>query len=468
LPELINQEIFSQIEGVYTTGVPFHARNQRVDIMIDGKLQPFYFNYSFTPLYDSSGKIYGVMNTAAEITDLNLAKQKIEQSERNFRNMILQSPVAMCILLGPDHVVEVANDLIIELWGKTAADVMHKPIFAGLPDAREQGLEAILDNVYATGETFRGNERPVRLVRKGREELLYLNFVYEPYRDGTGDIHGILAIAVDVTEEVLARQKIEEVVARRTKELALVNDDLKKSNEELAQFAYIASHDLQEPLRKIRTFSQLLETNLEDKLDENARRYFQKINTSSTRMHALIRDVLDYSELVRKDDVYAPVNLNHILEHIKSDYDLLMEQKGATIRSEDLPTIQAIPLQMSQLFGNLIGNALKFSRKDVPPVISISVSVPTADELKETSLAPSGKYIRIRFADNGIGIKEEFSDRIFKIFQRLHRKSEYEGTGIGLAMCKKIALNHHGDINASGSSESGAVFNIFLPVAQEG
>lgn len=465
LPELINQEIFSQIEEVYTTGVPFHKRNQRVDLMIDGKLQPFYFNYSFTPLYDSSGKIYGVMNTAAEITDLNLAKQKIEQSEKNLRSMILQSPAAMCILLGPDHVVEVANDLIIELWGKTSEEVLHKPVFEGLPDAREQGLEQILDNVYNTGETFIGKERPVSLVRKGVEESLYLNFVYEPYRDGDGTIQGIMAIAMDVTEQVLARHKIEEVVAERTRELARVNDDLQRSNEELAQFAYIASHDLQEPLRKIRTFSQMLEQNLSEKLDDSSRSYFKKINTSSTRMHNLIRDVLNYSELMRKEDVYETVNLNQVLENVKSDYELLLEQKGATIVSEELPTIRAIPLQMSQLFGNLIGNALKFSRVGIPPVISISVAVPDAEELKETSLAGDGKYIAIRFADNGIGIKKEFSDRIFKIFQRLHRKSEYEGTGIGLAMCKKIALTHHGDINASGSSEKGAVFNVYLPVA---
>lgn len=466
LPELTDQEIFSQVESVYTTGIPFHGRNQRVDLVVDGKLQAYYFNYSFTPLYDFSGNIYGVMNTAAEITDLNLAKQKIEQSERNLRNMILQSPVAMCILMGPEHVVEVANDLIIELWGKTPEEVLHKPVFEGLPDAREQGLEQILDNVYNTGERFIGKERQVALLRKGVGELLYLNFVYEPYRDGDGTIQGIMAIAIDVTEQVLARHKIEEIVAQRTRELARVNDDLQRSNEELAQFAYIASHDLQEPLRKIRTFSQMLENNLEEKLDDSARNYFKKINTSSTRMHNLIRDLLDYSELMRKEDVYEDVNLNQILEQVKSDYELLMEQKGATIVSEDLPTIRAIPLQMSQLFGNLIGNALKFSKTGTPPVITISAAVPVADELRAAGLAADRNYVRLRFADNGIGIKKEFSDRIFKIFQRLHRKSEYEGTGIGLAMCKKIALTHQGDINASGSSENGAVFNVYLPVAR--
>ena len=220
LPELSNQEVFNQLEKVYTTGTPFHARHQGLDLVVDGKLQPFYFNYSFTPLFDHDGNVYGVMNTGADVTDIVVAKHKIEQSERNFRNMILQAPVAMCILIGPEHVVDIANEAMIELWGKPSADVLHKPIFAGLPDAREQGLEQLLHNVYTTGEAFRANEHVVQLVRKGKPETVYLNFVYEPYRDASGNILGVLAIAVEVTPQVLARRQIEDVVVQRTQGLA--------------------------------------------------------------------------------------------------------------------------------------------------------------------------------------------------------------------------------------------------------
>lgn len=466
LPELESQEIFPQLEGVYTTGKPFHARNQRVDLVVENQLRPFYFNYSFTPLYDGSGKIYGVMNTAAEVTDLNVAKQKIEQSEKNFRSMILQSPVAMCIMTGPQHTVEVANELMIELWGKPSEEVLQRPIFEGLPDARSQGLEQLLDDVYTTGVAFKANERPVELLRNGKLEKVYQNFVYEPYRDSDGTILGVLAISIDVTEQVITRQKIEEMVAERTEELEQANKDLHKSNAELAQFAYIASHDLQEPLRKIITFTQMLESHAGDRCDEQSKKYLDKIRNSASRMNKLIRDVLAYSELVKESDIFKPVDLNEVVENAIFDFELLIEQKGASVQYEKLPEVEAIPLQMSQLFGNIISNSLKFARLDTPLQIAISVNPLSADDREMLLLEPSLEYFNISVRDNGIGFKPEYAEQIFNIFQRLHGKSEYEGTGIGLAMCKKIALNHHGQLNASGSSENGAVFNIILPAKQ--
>jgi PAS domain S-box-containing protein len=467
LPELEEQQIFQTLDNVFVTGIPLHMRNERVDLVVDGILQIFYFNYSFTPLFDSDGNVYGVMNTAAEVTDLNVARQKVEQSEQNLRNMVLQAPVAMCILLGAEHVVEVANELMIELWGKPVADVMYKPIFEALPDAREQGLEVLLQTVYTTGETFKATDRPVELLRNGKYELVYQDFVYEPYRNADGTILGVLAISIDVTEQVLARQKIAEVVAERTQELAAANEDLQRSNEELAQFAYIASHDLQEPLRKISTFTEMLQDRSGDRLDEPSKNYLSKINSSALRMNTLIRDVLSYSELVKENVVFSAVDLNEIVGSTISDYELLIEQKGAHIHCDELPTVEAIPLQMSQLFGNLIGNALKFVRKDRAPELRITVETASPEELSAASLDPQTEYYRIVFRDNGIGLKPEHTEKIFQIFQRLHRKSEYEGTGIGLAMCRKIALNHRGELNAEGSSEEGAVFNVLLPFKRE-
>jgi light-regulated signal transduction histidine kinase (bacteriophytochrome) len=256
------------------------------------------------------------------------------------------------------------------------------------------------------------------------------------------------------------------VVAERTKELADANSNLQRSNSELAQFAYIASHDLQEPLRKIVIFSEMLENSLGDQVNPQTKNYLNKINNSSLRMTTLIRDVLSYSELVKDTDAFQQVDLNKIIDNTKQDYDLLMEQKSANFTYKDLPVIQAIPLQMSQLFGNLLGNALKFSKKDIAPVITITAKKTPVGEVQALSLNPEVEYMTIQFTDNGIGFKEEHAEQIFSIFQRLHKKSEFEGTGIGLAMCKKIALNHHGDINARGSSEQGAVFNVILPVKQ--
>lgn len=467
LPEVENQNIYQQLDEVYITGKPFHARNQRVDLLIEGALQSFYFNYSFTPLFDGEGKVYGVMNTAADVTDLNVAKQKVEQSEKNLRNMILQSPVAMCILLGKEYVIEVANEKIIELWGKTPAQVLGKKLLAGIPEVKDQGIIELLDNVCSTGVPFVANELKIDLERKGKMETTYLNFVYEPYRDGEDKIIGVLAVATEVTEQVLARHKIEDVVAERTKELAQTNTELQKSNAELAQFAYIASHDLQEPLRKISTFSQMLESSLGDKIESHAKNYLDKILKSTLRMNALIRDVLKYSELEKTTNAFVEVDLNAVVESVKADYDLLIEQKSAEINCYGLPKIQAVPVQMAQLFSNLIGNSLKFTRKNIKPVITIRTHVLSKNEIEQLALAQKSiRYFRIEFSDNGIGFKAEYAKNIFNIFQRLHRKSEYEGTGIGLAMCKKIALNHHGGMNADGSTENGAVFNVILPERQ--
>ncbi len=467
LPELTDQHIFQQLDEVYTTGLPFSAKNQRVDLWVDGKLESFYFNYNFTPLFNSEGKVYGVMNTAAEVTDLNLARQKTEQSERNFRNMILQAPVAMCIMLGPEHTVEIANDMMLKLWGKPVADVMNKPIFEGLPDAREQGLEQLLENVYKTGETFTAYEMPVSLLRYGKYEDVYQNFVYEPYRDSDGTILGVLAITVDVTPQVTARRKIEEVVKDRTKALADANEELKRSNAELEQFAYIASHDLQEPLRKITTFLQMLEHSLGN-VDDKSRRYLDKIGASTSRMTKLIRDVLTYSQLSMDSRRFETVDLNRVIEDIQQDFELLLEQKEATIIAEELPVLPAISLQMSQLLGNLISNALKFSRPDVKPVIRISSQALSAKELKQFSwLKQDRDYCKISFSDNGIGFQQEYAEQIFHIFQRLHGKAEFAGTGIGLSMCKKIALNHQGHIYADSVAGEGAVFYVVLPLGEE-
>jgi PAS domain S-box-containing protein len=462
LPELEKQQAYDQLDQVFTTGVPFHARNQRVELVVDGKLKAFYFNYSFTPLFDGNGKVYAVMNTAADVTDLNLAKLKVEQSERNFRNMVKQAPVAMCILTGKDHIVEVANDLMLELWGKPEEAVLSRPIFEGLPDARGQGLEAIMNNVYTSGTPFIANELPVTLFRKGKYDTVYQNFVYEPYRDSDGKILGVLAITVDVTTQVVARRQIEEVVKERT-------ESLRRTNAELSQFAYITSHDLQEPARKISIFIEMLSKIIGDDLDPRAKNYLKKIESSSTRMLSLIRDVLSFSQLSKSSFQFEMVDLNTIVEEIKNDFELLIEQKQCAIESDPLPTIEAIGIQMSQLISNLVSNALKFSRNDVRNCLRITCEILDKENLAGVSdLKPSNKYCRISFTDNGIGFSQEHAEQIFDIFQRLHAKSEYEGTGIGLAMCKKICENHGGHISASSTPGEGATFTVILPVSQSG
>lgn len=365
LPELAGQEIYPLLQQVYNSGEPYHAKNQRVDLKRDGKLQTFYFNYSFTPLFDDTGRVYGVMNTAADVTDLNQTRLKIAQSQENFRSLIMQAPVSMCLMLGPSHTVEIANDHMVNLWGKEREEVMQRPIFEGLPDAREQGLEELLDHVFQTAETFTANEMPVHLIRFGVPEVVYQNFIYEPYRDGSGEVQGVIAISNNVTEQVAARQKVEELIKVRTEMLVAANENLARSNADLAQFAYIASHDLQEPLRKISMFSKMLEDKAAPMLDPKSQEHLKKIGQSASRMQSLVQDVLAFSQLNNNSGPFSMVNANELILEILADFELLIEEKKAVFEISDIPSIPAQPLQLGQLLGNLIGNALKFQREGI-------------------------------------------------------------------------------------------------------
>lgn len=209
LPELEGTPIYGQLDSVYRTGVPVHVRNQRIDLIVEGEPGVFYFNYSFTPLFDPQGKVYGVMNTAAEVTDLILSKQEAEFTQQNFRNMILQAPVAMCLLRGPEFIVDLVNDAMLDIWGKPFEDVAGKPVFQALPDAGKQGLEEVMSAVYSTGEPFFASEQPVELIRHGVDDTVYQNFVYQAYRDAYGSIIGVLAISIDVTSQVVSRMELE-------------------------------------------------------------------------------------------------------------------------------------------------------------------------------------------------------------------------------------------------------------------
>ena len=257
--------------------------------------------------------------------------------------------------------------------------------------------------------------------------------------------------AVEILQH--SSEELERKVEERTAEL------LRKNNE-LEQFAYIASHDLQEPLRKIRTFSELLQKSLATGAPVN--NYFDKIQSSAMRMTDLIKDVLNYSRLSNIDDSFEQIDLNVTLQHVKTDLELLIEQKKAKIVTDQLPLIKGLPSQLQQLFTNLIANSLKFSDKE--PYITITSSIVSPEEVKKhPALRNEIAYIKLVFTDNGIGFEQQFAERIFTIFQRLNERKVYAGTGIGLALCKKIVENHNGLISAKGALNEGATFTIILP-----
>ncbi len=422
-----------------------------------------YVHYNGGPRYLPNGAFAGYIGTGLDKTEQKNAEDALKKSEHNLRNIILQAPVAMCITRGRDFVVEIANDRMFELLGRPSTELLNKSIFEGLPETEGDGYEEWLLNVFLTGETFTGNGLPMNLLRKGEPELVYLNLVFEAFREADGSVSGVLAVMIDVTGQVLAHQKIEEVVAQRTKQLAEINLQLQQSNTELNQFAYVASHDLQEPLRKIRTFTDFMQSTLPEIRDDTMT-YINKIRSSSERMQTLIHDLLSFSLLSREQEEHGKVDLNKTLNAILTDHELHIEQLGAIIQIGNLPILEAVPYQMNQLFTNLISNALKFNKNRTGLHIDISSRILSPGEVQQhKDLRPQITYHAITVRDNGVGFSQEYAEQIFVIFQRLHGKIEYAGTGIGLAMCKKIAMNHHGTIYAISSLNEGAAFIVVLP-----
>lgn len=279
--------------------------------------------------------------------------------------------------------------------------------------------------------------------------------------------HMLRQIDVQNSEIRSFNLQLEQKVKARTAELENangkledVNEKLVRSNNDLEQFAYVASHDLQEPLRKIQIFTEMAEKSTDKEATDS---YFEKIQASARRMTELIKSVLNYSRLSKTGEQFKEVDLNALIENTKTDFELLINEKKAVIRNDKLPVIQGIPLQLNQLFLNLFSNSLKFSKEN--PLITISARRLSEEEVKaHERLHTKLKYVEIIFADNGIGFEQQYADQIFTIFQRLHDKRSYDGTGIGLALCKKIVENHHGYITAKGELDKGATFYIYLPV----
>jgi light-regulated signal transduction histidine kinase (bacteriophytochrome) len=238
---------------------------------------------------------------------------------------------------------------------------------------------------------------------------------------------------------------------------------LKEKNSELEQFAQVTSHDLQEPLRKILIYTDMIKTDLENKLTERSKINIDKVCDATQRMSNSLRELLNYTSIA-KNEQFTLVDLNETIKHVSDDLELVINAKKAIINVGTLPIIRAIPLQMQQLFYNLLNNALKFSKPDQPPVVEISARRLYANEIKNTfTLAPGKQYVEITVKDNGIGFEQKYANQVFIIFQRLNDRSKFEGTGIGLSLCKKVIDNHGGLISVSAKPYEGATFSIVLP-----
>ena len=677
---------------------------------------PFWLQWNGFALKElPSDKVIGLASVSPNITERKKTEEQRQISETNLRLMIHQAPVAIAILRSPDYIVEIANSKTLELWGRTEEEVMNKPILEAMFELQSQGIKALLDDVYTTGNRFSSTELPVQIFRNGKLDLRYINFSYEPFYDADGKIDGIMPVGFDVTEHVLSRQKIEaneeklnivinaselgiweynikttdviysahcsrilgfegktdlnhltlishfhpddltvrrdaflksfetgyinyearviwedksihwieskgkvfynsnheperllgtlrditdekkiqqqlqereqkfrlladsmpqhvwtsdtegvldyfnqsvlnysgltlekilkdgwlqivhpddreenirlwidaittgkdflfehrfrrydgvyrwqlsraipqkdengkiqrwvgtstdiqeqkifateleKKVSERTRELEQKNIDLDKMNKELQAFAYISSHDLQEPLRKIQTFASRIVEKEEHNLSDIGKDYFKRMKSAADRMQTLIQDLLVYSRTNTSERKFELIELKDLMEEIKRDIKEEIEQKQGVIEILETCPVKMINFQLKQLLLNLISNSLKFSNSLNPPHITISCETHIGKKFQNVKLIPDKEYCHIRISDNGIGFEQKYSEKIFELFQRLNTKDKYIGTGIGLAIVKRIVENHGGTITAKGEINKGATFDIYIP-----
>jgi two-component system sensor kinase FixL len=275
-----------------------------------------------------------------------------------------------------------------------------------------------------------------------------------PLHDQTGKVVGLVGIGRDITE----RKLVEDALRSSEEKLRQFAEQLERSNRELQDFAYVASHDLQEPLRKIVVFGERLKEKSSETLAPESLDYLDRMQKAAGRMQILINDLLTFSRVTTKAHPFAPVNLAETASEVVNDLEGRIELVKGRVELGALPVIDAEPLQMRQLLQNLIGNALKFRRPEEPPVVKVEAQIISAPD------SPGKKLCQLSVSDNGIGFDEKYLDRIFNVFQRLHTRNEYEGTGMGLAIVRKIALHHGGDITAKSKPGQGSTFILTLPV----
>jgi PAS domain S-box-containing protein len=350
---------------------------------------------------------------------------------------IVQTMADALFVIDADGRIRVINGAVTTLLGYTDSDVMGRSIDTLEPHDLDDTISRTLAELSRRGP-IRDQERVFR-DRNGRK--IDVSISISPISEH-GEQSGAVVIARDIRERKKADEELREFTKR-----------LEQSNRELEDFAYVASHDLQEPLRKIQAFGDLLESKYAESLPPQARDYIGRMRSAAKRMGVLINDLLTFSRVTTKGQPFVPVNLEQIAQEVAHDLEIRLHDAGGHIYIGELPTIDADPLQMRQLLQNLAGNALKFFRPGIAPLVRIDAAV-------------SDSRCRITVEDNGIGFEEKYAERIFQMFERLHGRGSYEGTGIGLAICRRIAERHGGTIEARSKPGEGSTFTVTLPLKQ--
>jgi PAS domain S-box-containing protein len=437
----------------------------------------FWASVAITAVHDPQKNVIGFSKVTHDLTEKKEADDKLKRnaeqleqknkelmhlneslvkSEQRYHLMVEEVEDYAILYLNPSGIVENWNKGAEKIKGYTAEEIIGQSfsVFYSEQERNEHLPQRLLQEAKEKGKAIHEGWR----IRKNGTRF-WASVAITAVHDAAYKVIGFSKVTHDLTEKKAADDKLK----LNAEQLEQKNKELEKMNTELQSFAYVSSHDLQEPLRKIQTFASRILSKEMQTLSATGKDYFRRMQEAAGRMQTLIQDLLAYSRTNTTDRVFENVDLADIVHEVKSDIKETHTEKEAVIEVGQMCRINIIPFQFRQLLYNLIGNGIKFSRPGITPHITIESEMVKGDTVKKVSLSPKKNYCHISIADNGIGFDPQYKERIFEVFQRLHGKEEYSGTGIGLAIVKKIVDNHHGVITASGEVNKGATFDIYLP-----
>lgn len=410
---------------------------------------------------DEEGNAFKLIGTAQDITEKFLIEQKLRTNQEFVQKVANTTPSLIASYNVNNGNYTYLNQAFHNILGYELRDIFEKGVAFFIERIHPEDITPLIEkNTQALADANTrvpadGNEPVVefkyRVKHKNGNYLWFHTYGTIFDRDADGKVAHILNVSVDITDQ----EEAEQALHRK-------NVLLQQSNASLEEFAYVASHDLKEPLRKISTFGDRLLTTQYDKMDDAGRVYIDKIIDSSRRMQTMISDLLSLS-IISGNKTFIEYDLNEVLRDVLTTLEYKIEEHNVTVKADKLPVANIVVAQFRQLFQNLISNSIKFAKEGVPCEVKITHTYLSSREVKDPSLASAQRYLSISVADNGIGFDNQYTAKIFTIFQRLHSKTDYEGNGIGLAICRKIAENHGGTIYASSTQGIGAIFTIIIP-----
>jgi two-component system, chemotaxis family, CheB/CheR fusion protein len=399
-----------------------------------------------------------ILLSIEDITVRKQAEEVVKKSERQFRQMAESMPQKVWTADAEGH-KNYFNQTYLRYTGLTLEELKDWGWKAMVHPEDWERTKKEWQSCISTGKEF---EIENRLLRHDGKYLWHLTRAI-PIKDEDGKVKIWIGSKTEIQEQREQKEELEKAVENRTYELKEANEELKNINKELEAFAYVSSHDLQEPLRKIQIFTHRILEKENQNLTDNGKNYFRLINDAANRMQTLIEDLFTFSRLTTAERKFETIDLNSIIEDVKSEFKEVIDEKQAIIETTGSCSANIVAFQFHQLLHNLIGNALKFSKPGLPPHILIQSSIKKGSQLKNEKLTPDINYCHITVSDNGIGFENEYREKIFEVFQRLNGKEEYAGTGIGLSIVKKIVDNHSGIITATSKINQGATFDIYIP-----